>query len=164
MADRIFIGVAWPYANGPLHLGHIAGAYLPADIFARYHRMKGNEVLIVSGSDTHGAPITLQADKEGVSPRELFERYHKLFLQVWQQFGISFDLYTHTDTENHHRISQTIFLRLRERGYLLVQKAVANVFGGIAAIFARPLCHWHLPPLRLRASTRRPMRKNVARC
>ncbi|MDT7898309.1 MAG: class I tRNA ligase family protein, partial [Armatimonadota bacterium] len=106
MADRIFIGVAWPYANGPLHLGHIAGAYLPADIFARYHRMKGNEVLIVSGSDTHGAPITLQADKEGVSPRELFERYHQLFLQVWQQFAISFDLYTHTDTENHHRISQ----------------------------------------------------------
>jgi len=80
MAERIFIGVAWPYANGPLHLGHIAGAYLPADIFARYHRMKGNEVVMVSGSDTHGAPITLQADKEGVSPRELFERYHKLFL------------------------------------------------------------------------------------
>ncbi|MCS3920645.1 methionine--tRNA ligase [Fervidibacter sacchari] len=122
MAERIFIGVAWPYANGPLHLGHIAGAYLPADIFARYHRMKGNEVVMVSGSDTHGAPITLQADKEGVSPRELFERYHKLFLQVWQQFGISFDLYTHTDTENHHRISQAIFLRLKERGYLLVQK------------------------------------------
>ena len=122
MADRIFIGVAWPYANGPLHLGHIAGAYLPADIFARYHRMKGNEGLIVSGSDTHGAPITLQADKEGVSPRQLFERYHRLFLQVWQQFAISFDLYTHTDTENHHRLSQRMFLRLKEKGYLLVQK------------------------------------------
>ncbi len=122
MPERIFIGVAWPYANGPLHLGHIAGAYLPADIFARYHRMKGNEVVMISGSDTHGAPITLQADKEGISPRELFERYHKLFLQVWQRFGISFDLYTHTDTENHHAISQKIFLRLKERRYLLVQK------------------------------------------
>lgn len=122
MPERIFIGVAWPYANGPLHLGHIAGAYLPADIFARFHRMKGNEVVMVSGSDTHGAPITLQADREGVSPRELFERYHKLFLQVWQKFGISFDLYTHTDTENHHAISQKIFLRLKERGFLLVQK------------------------------------------
>ncbi len=122
MSERIFIGVAWPYANGPLHLGHIAGAYLPADIFVRYHRMKGNEVVMVSGSDTHGAPITLQADKEGVSPRELFERYHKLFLQVWQQLGISFDLYTHTDTENHHAVSQKMFLRLKGNGFLLVQK------------------------------------------
>jgi len=122
MPERIYIGVAWPYANGPLHLGHIAGAYLPSDIFARYHRMKGNEVVMISGSDTHGAPITLQADKEGIHPRELFERYHRLFLQVWQQFGISFDLYTHTDTENHHRISQRIFLRLKERGYLITQK------------------------------------------
>lgn len=122
MPERIFIGVAWPYANGPLHLGHIAGAYLPADIFARYHRLKGNEVVMISGSDAHGAPITLQADKEGVSPRDLFERYHRLFLQVWQQFAISFDLYTHTDTENHHRIAQTMFLRLKERGYLITQK------------------------------------------
>ncbi len=122
MPERIFIGVAWPYANGPLHLGHIAGAYLPADIFARYHRIKGNEVIMVSGSDTHGAPITLQADKEGVSPKELFERYHRLYLQVWQQFGISFDLYTHTDTENHHRISQKVFSGLKERGYLIKQK------------------------------------------
>ncbi len=122
MPERIFIGVAWPYANGPLHLGHIAGAYLPADIFARYHRMKGNEVVMISGSDTHGAPITLQADKEGISPRELFERYHQMFLQVWAQLGISFDLYTHTDTENHHRVSQQIFRRLHERGYLIPQK------------------------------------------
>ncbi len=121
MAKRIYIGVAWPYANGPLHLGHIAGAYLPADIFARYHRLKGNEVVMISGSDTHGAPITLQADKEGISPKALFERYHRLFLKVWQQFGISFDLYTHTDTENHHEVSQRFFLRLKEQGYLITQ-------------------------------------------
>ena len=72
MSERIFIGVAWPYANGPLHMGHIAGAYLAADIFARYQRVKGNEVLMVSGSDQHGTPITITAEQEGVSPAEIF--------------------------------------------------------------------------------------------
>ena len=71
MKERIFIGVAWPYANGPLHIGHIAGCYLPADIFARFHRMIGNEVLMVSGSDQHGTPITIRADQEGVLPQNL---------------------------------------------------------------------------------------------
>src|SRR3990172_12473302 len=77
LKQHIFIGVAWPYANGPLHLGHIAGAYLPPDIFARYHRLKGDAVLMVSGSDSHGTPIMVQADKEGAAPRDVFERYHR---------------------------------------------------------------------------------------
>src|SRR5512136_1180467 len=118
MAERIFIGVAWPYANGPLHLGHIAGAYLPSDIFARYHRLVGNDVLMVSGSDSHGTPIMVQADKEGSSPREVFERNHAGFLDMWQRLGVSFDLFTHTDTENHHRVSQDMFLKLRQNEYL----------------------------------------------
>ena len=80
MSERIFIGVAWPYANGPLHLGHIAGAYLPPDIFARYHRTKGNEVLMVSGSDQHGTPITITAEREGKKPAEIANRYHQQFL------------------------------------------------------------------------------------
>ena len=71
MSEKILVAVAWPYANGPLHLGHVAGAYLPADIFARYQRLKGNDVLMVSGSDSHGTPITVQADKEGITPREV---------------------------------------------------------------------------------------------
>jgi methionyl-tRNA synthetase len=121
MTEKVLVCVAWPYANGPLHLGHIAGAYLPADIFARYHRLKGNQVLMVSGSDSHGTPITVQADREGVSPRELFERYHRIFLETWQKYGISFDLFTHTDTENHHQVSQDMFLRLLENGYLFRQ-------------------------------------------
>ena len=74
MKERIFIGVAWPYANGPLHIGHIAGCYLPADIFARFHRMIGNEVLMVSGSDQHGTPITIRADQEGVPPQNIVDR------------------------------------------------------------------------------------------
>jgi len=118
MAKKIFIGVAWPYANGYQHLGHLAGAYLPPDIFARYHRLAGNEVLMVSGSDAHGTPITVRADAEGVPPREIFERYHQAFLESYQQIGLTFDLFTHTDTENHHRVAQDIFLKILENGYL----------------------------------------------
>ncbi|NDJ52295.1 MAG: methionine--tRNA ligase [Chloroflexi bacterium] len=118
MTETIHISVAWPYANGDLHIGHLAGAYLPADVFARYHRLKGNRVLMVSGSDSHGTPVILAADKEGVTPRELFEKYHSRFLQVQKQLGISYDLFTHTDTENHHQIAQDFFTRLLERGYL----------------------------------------------
>ena len=118
LAQRIFIGVAWPYANGPLHLGHLAGCYLGADIFARYHRMRGNEVLMVSGSDTHGTPITIRADQEGISPAEVVERYHADFLNSWQRLGISFDLFTHTNTENHEKVVQDIFLSLLNQGYI----------------------------------------------
>ena len=118
MTETIHVSVAWPYANGDMHVGHLAGAYLPADIFARYHRLKGNRVLMVSGSDSHGTPITIEADKRGITPRELFEHYHHRFLETQKQIGISYDLFTHTDTENHHRIAQDIFLRLHEKEYL----------------------------------------------
>jgi methionyl-tRNA synthetase len=119
--ENILVCLAWPYANGPLHVGHIAGAYLPADIFARYQRLKGNRVVVVSGSDSHGTPIVVTAEKEGITPREVFERYHQYFLQTWQKIGISYDLYTHTDTENHHAIAQQMFTRLNENGYLFKQ-------------------------------------------
>jgi len=118
MSERILVCVAWPYANGSLHLGHIAGAYLPPDIFARYHRTKGSEVLMVSGSDVHGTPITLRAEQEGITPNEVARRYHREFLDSWQQFGISFDLFTSTGTENHAAVTQDIFLRLLEQGYI----------------------------------------------
>ncbi|MBL8132756.1 MAG: methionine--tRNA ligase [Anaerolineae bacterium] len=118
MSKTIHVSVAWPYANGDLHVGHMAGAYLPADIFARYHRLKGNRVLMVSGSDSHGTPISVEADKRGVSPRSIFEHYHERFLLTQQKIGISYDLFTHTDTENHHRVAQDIFTLLLERGHL----------------------------------------------
>lgn len=118
----IHVSVAWPYANGDLHVGHLAGAYLPADIFARYHRLKGNHVLMVSGSDSHGTPISVEADKRGVSARSIFERYHDRFLLTQQKIGISYDLFTHTDTENHHRIAQDIFRLLLERGHLYKER------------------------------------------
>jgi methionyl-tRNA synthetase len=118
MPERIFIGVAWPYANGPLHLGHLAGCYLPADIFARYHRMRGNEVLMVSGSDSHGTPIMRTADAEGVMPREVVEKYHASFLRSFERLGITFDLFTTTMTDNHREVVQGILKTLDEKGYL----------------------------------------------
>ncbi|MCX6010715.1 MAG: methionine--tRNA ligase [Chloroflexi bacterium] len=118
MAEKILVAVAWPYANGPLHLGHIAGAYLPADIFARYHRLKGNEVLMVSGSDQHGTPITIKAEQEGKTPAEIADRYHHDFLESWQGLGISFDLFTSTGTANHAQVTQDIFLTLLKKGYI----------------------------------------------
>ena len=118
MPDFIHVSVAWPYANGDLHIGHLAGALLPADIFARYHRLKGNRVLMVSGSDSHGTPTTLEADRRGVPPRQLFEHFHARHLETQRAIGISHDLYTHTDTENHHRIAQDFFRSLYQGGHL----------------------------------------------
>jgi methionyl-tRNA synthetase len=118
MSEKIFIGVAWPYSNGDLHLGHIAGSNLPPDIFARFHRLKGNEVLIVSGSDQHGTPVAVQAEKEGKPPAEVANFYHDKFVQTWEQLGIQFDLYTRTGTENHARVAHDIFLSLLKKDYI----------------------------------------------
>ena len=118
MTDRIFIGVAWPYANGPLHLGHLAGCYLPADIFARYHRMRGNDVLMVSGSDSHGTPIMRTAEAEGVSPREIVEKYHATFLDSWERLGITFDQFTTTMTDNHREVVHELLLDLHAKGLI----------------------------------------------
>jgi methionyl-tRNA synthetase len=120
--ENILVCVAWPYANGDLHVGHVAGAYLPADIFARYQRLKGNRVVMVSGSDSHGTPIVVRADKEGKTPREVFEYFHKRFLETQKNLGVSYDLFTHTDTANHRRIGQQLFLRLLENKYLFLAK------------------------------------------
>ncbi len=115
---RIFLGIGWPYANGPFHIGHLAGAYLPGDIFARFHRLAGDEVLMVSGSDMHGTPTTYAAEKEGVSPRVIAERYHAVNKAAFEKLGISFDLFTHTHTTNHERTVQELFLRLLQTGYI----------------------------------------------
>jgi methionyl-tRNA synthetase len=110
MPEKILVCVAWPYCNGDMHIGHIAGAYLPSDIFARYHRLRGSDVLMVSGSDTHGTPITVRAEEEGITPREVVDRYHPRNVEMMRQLGISFDLFTETDTENHWAVTQEMFL------------------------------------------------------
>jgi methionyl-tRNA synthetase len=118
MKEKIYIGVAWPYANGSLHLGHIAGCYLPADIFARYNRMKGNDVLMVSGSDEYGTPITITAEKEKTTPQAIVDRYNKEHTENMKQFGISFDLFTRTTTDNHREVVQDLFLTLYKNKYV----------------------------------------------
>jgi methionyl-tRNA synthetase len=118
MNEHILVCVAWPYAKSATHVGQIVGAYLPADTFARYHRLAGNHVLMVSGSDEHGTPILVDAEREGITPREFVARYHQQILDVWDRLGMSWDLYTETGTENHYHITQDFFLKLLEKGYI----------------------------------------------
>jgi len=121
-AELVFIGVAWPYVNGDIHPGHIAGNFLPADIFARFHRFLGNEVLMVSGSDCYGTPITIEADKRGKTPEQIVAEYHPNHLELFKQYGIFFDLYTQTTTKNHNETTQELLLNLARNGYLLKKK------------------------------------------
>ena len=121
LADNILVCVAWPYTNGFLHLGHLAGTYIPADIFARFHRLKGNNVLMVSGSDQHGTPVTIRAEEEGKTPQEIVDEYRPGQLQAWEQLGISFDLFTTTGTENHKETVHDIFVTLLDKGLLFTR-------------------------------------------
>ena len=116
--ENILVCVAWPYVNGEPHLGHIAGNNLPADIFARYHRMVGNNVLMVSGSDQHGTPATIRAREENTTPKEISEKYHNIWSETFKDLDFSFDLYTKTGTENHKEVVQKLFNLLNEKGYL----------------------------------------------
>ncbi|OGG48799.1 MAG: methionine--tRNA ligase [Candidatus Handelsmanbacteria bacterium RIFCSPLOWO2_12_FULL_64_10] len=118
MAERILVCVAWPYANGSLHVGQLAGAYLPADIFARFHRLIGDEVLMVSGSDDHGTPTTVRAEQEGRTPQEVTDQYNAEFKESWKQLGIQFDIFTRTGTDNHRETAQGFFLRLLDKGHI----------------------------------------------
>ncbi len=118
MDQHILVCVAWPYAKSSTHVGQVVGAYLPADTFARYHRMAGNQVLMVSGSDEHGTPILVEAENQGITPREFVARYHSQICEVWDRLGMSWDLFTETGTANHYRITQDFFLTLYEKGYI----------------------------------------------
>ena len=124
MSKNILVAVAWPYASGSRHLGHIGGAYLPADIFARYHRVVGNNVLMVSGSDVHGTPITVRADAEGVEPIDIVNKYHNEFLGYWEKLDISWDNYTTTMTDTHIEVVHDIFNKLLEKGFIDKQKSL----------------------------------------
>jgi len=122
MTETILIAVAWPYANAEIHVGNLTGSYLPADIAARYHRLRGRKVLMVSGSDAHGTPITVRADAEGTTPVEVYQRFHAGFLDLFQQLGLTYDLFTSTHTTNHREIAQKIFCALLDNGYLHTQR------------------------------------------
>jgi methionyl-tRNA synthetase len=122
-SERYTITAALPYANGPLHLGHIAGVYLPADIFVRYLRMKGKDVAFICGSDEHGAAITLRAKKEGITPQEIVDKYHAINQKAFSDFHISFDIYHRTSSELHHKTAQDFFTVLNNNGKFSIQKS-----------------------------------------
>ena len=120
--EKILVTSALPYSNGPIHLGHLSGAYLPADIYVRYNRMKGNDVLYICGSDEHGVPISISADKEKVSPQVIIDRYHEINSNAFKQFGMSFDIYSRTSLPIHHETAKEFFLEYYKRGLLNEKK------------------------------------------
>ncbi len=122
MSKKILVTSALPYANGPIHLGHLAGAYLPADIFVRYHRLKGSDVIYICGSDEHGVPIMLRARKEGVSPQKIVDHYHELNKKSFAEFGMTFDYYGRTSSAEHHRTSREFFKDLAEKKVFVINK------------------------------------------
>ena len=116
--SHILVSVAWPYANGPRHIGHVAGFGVPSDVYARYERMKGNDVLMVSGTDEHGTPILVEADAEGVGPQEIADRYNRVIAKDLCNLGLSYDLFTRTTTGNHEHVVQELFKQCLENGYI----------------------------------------------
>ena len=118
MTETILVAVAWPYANAEIHVGNITGSHLPGDIFARYNRLKGNKVLMITGTDSHGTPVTMSADKLGKPVEEVYKSFHEGFIELFQQIGITYDLYTTTHSDNHFKVSQAMFLALQKNGYL----------------------------------------------
>jgi methionyl-tRNA synthetase len=127
LPENILVAVAWPYASGPRHVGHVAGFGVPSDIFARYHRLRGNRVLMVSGTDEHGTPITIAAEREGVTPRALADRYNRVIGEDLRDLGLSYDLFTRTTTRNHYRVVQDFFTTLVRKGYI-VKRAARGTF------------------------------------
>jgi methionyl-tRNA synthetase len=128
VSDRhILTAVAWPYANGPRHIGHVSGFGVPSDVFSRYHRMVGDRVLMVSGTDEHGTPITVAADAEGVTPREIADRNNRIIVGDLRSLGLSYDLFTRTTTVNHARIAQEIFLGLLKNGYVFPKTTLGAI-------------------------------------
>lgn len=121
--EKVLVTSALPYANGPIHLGHLSGAYLPADIYVRYKRLNGDDVLYICGSDEHGVPITISADKEGVSPKVIIDRYHEANKKAFERFGMSFDNYSRTSLPIHHETAKEFFLEFFNRGMLIEKKS-----------------------------------------
>ncbi len=126
-SEHVLTAVAWPYANGPRHIGHVAGFGVPSDVFSRYQRMAGKQVLMVSGTDEHGTPIQVQADNEGVTPRELADRNALIIAKDLQKLGLSYDLFTRTTTKNHYEIAQELFLGLLANGYVFPQTQLGAI-------------------------------------
>src|SRR3954454_1238689 len=125
--SHVLAAVAWPYANGPRHIGHVSGFGVPSDVFSRYMRMAGHDVLMVSGTDEHGTPIQVQADADGVTPRELADRYNRVIVEDLQGLGLSYDLFTRTTTRNHYAVTQELFGGLYRNGYIVARTTLGAI-------------------------------------
>ena len=125
--NHVLSAVAWPYANGPRHIGHVAGFGVPSDVFSRAARMAGHDVLMVSGTDEHGTPILVQAEQDGVSPQALADRYNRVIVEDLHQLGLSYDLFTRTTTRNHYQVVQEMFRQVHQNGYLVEQTIMGAV-------------------------------------
>ena len=152
---RYTVTSALPYANGPVHIGHLAGVYVPADVYVRYLRAQGEEVMFIGGSDEHGVPITIKARKEGVTPQDIVDRYHKIIKDSFAELGISFDIYSRTSSKEHHETAAEYFKKLYDEGKF-VEKVSQQYYdeeaGSIAATSvptatsAKPAAHRSTPP------------------
>lgn len=120
---RTTVTAALPYANGGVHIGHLAGVYVPADIYVRYLRLKKEEVVFIGGSDEHGVPITLRAKKEGITPQDVCDRYHEMIKKSFEEFGISFDIYSRTTSSTHHKLASDFFKKLYDEGKLVERES-----------------------------------------
>lgn len=120
---RTTVTSALPYANGPVHIGHLAGVYVPADIYVRYLRLKKEDVIFIGGSDEHGVPITIRAKKEGITPQDVVDRYHTLIKKSFEEFGVSFDVYSRTTSKTHHDTASDFFRKLYDKGEFIERPA-----------------------------------------
>ena len=124
---RTLVTTALPYANGPVHIGHLAGVYVPADIYTRYLRLKGEDVVMIGGSDEHGVPITIKAKNEGVTPQDIVDRYHNIIKTSMEGLGISFDIYSRTTSETHRKTASAFFKKLYDKGEFLEKNQSATL-------------------------------------
>ena len=154
---RTTVTSALPYANGPVHIGHLAGVYVPADIYVRYLRLKKEDVIFIGGSDEHGVPITIRAKKEGITPQDVVDRYHTLIKKSFEEFGVSFDVYSRTTSKTHHDTASDFFRKLYDKGEF-IEKTSMQYYDEEAKT-CRPLHHRRVPPLPCRRRLRRPMRE-----
>ena len=149
---RTTVTSALPYANGPVHIGHLAGVYVPADIYVRYLRLKKEDVIFIGGSDEHGVPITIRAKKEGVTPQDIVDRYHTLIKESFKEFGISFDVYSRTTSKTHHDTASEFFRKLYDKGDF-IEKTSMQYYDEEAKTFLAdryitgecPHCHAEVP-------------------
>ncbi len=160
---RYLVTSALPYANGPVHIGHLAGVYIPSDIYVRYLRLRGEDVVSVCGSDEHGVPITIKARQEGVTPQDVVDNYHKIIKDSFEEFGISFDVYGRTTSQVHRETASEFFRTLYDKGEFVEKTSMQYYDEEADRLSGRPLHRGDCPHCRTSAPTATNARSAAAR-